>query len=59
MAQIGLILHVFIFSRVPGELEGGGVSGWERPGMMKWGYLWTRGEQAIPNLEIGTLGIAG
>ena len=24
MAQIGLILHVFIFSRVSGELEGGG-----------------------------------
>ena len=24
MPQIGLILHVFILSRVPGELEGGG-----------------------------------
>ena len=37
MAQIGLILHVFIFSRVPGELEGGcqwvGATGSDEVGM--------------------------
>ena len=42
MAQIGLVLPVFITRGCLVNWKGG-VSGWERPGVMKWGCLWTRG----------------